>query len=538
MRAGRLGGVLAWALAALPVVSLALASVLDLGPDGVVRASVFNVALAALDPHVWDACRNSLLNAAAVTLAARVLGVGLARVATRRRFWGRPVLSALAASGLAASPAFLAIGLRAWLMSRSIDVPDWLAPMLPWLAWFWVTLVPLAPIVALAAASELERVQPAWEDAARLEGASGRRTWRHLLWPVARPGVAKALAAVFTIALIEPGGPLVLGLRRTLGFQIVEAATDPSAGQLTHASVLALGATLIALAARTLIGWWGGTETPGLSREERPVGRAATCSLWSGLVWASVLALAAAFVWLPLLGLMLSARRPEEGALAMLSEGLTRRYVRNSALLGVGVVLLDLILARLGRARRLEGVPPLALGVGALALPTVLRMAASLLSREPMPTWLAHAIDLCDPIRTPGSALLLAVALARLPLVARAAADRRDRLRPVLIDAALTLGATSKAARKTLPGRWLGVAPASALLTFVLAATNVSPALILTPTAESRTIGPAIVTFVDQPGDGFARACILGSLAFAANLVVIAWSARRGSGVQRTWLRT
>jgi len=39
----------------LPVASLALASVLDLGPDGVVRASVFNVALAALDPHVWDA---------------------------------------------------------------------------------------------------------------------------------------------------------------------------------------------------------------------------------------------------------------------------------------------------------------------------------------------------------------------------------------------------------------------------------------------------------------------------------------------------
>jgi len=173
-------------------------------------------------------------------------------------------------------------------MRGSIEVPEWLAPMLPWLAWFWVTLVPLAPIVALAAASELERVRPAWERRGPI--GRGERTADLAASALARraAGVAKALAAVFTIALIEPGAPLVLGLRRTLGFQIVEAATDPSAGQLTHASVLALGATLIALAARTLIGWWGGTETPGLSREERPVGRAATCSVWSGLVWASV----------------------------------------------------------------------------------------------------------------------------------------------------------------------------------------------------------------------------------------------------------
>lgn len=531
MRAGRLGGVLVWGFAALPVLGLASASVLDRGPDGVARVTVFNIALAALDPQVWDAFRNSLLNASAVTLAARWIGVGLARVVTRRRFWGRPVLAALAASGLAAPPAVLAIGLRR-LADGSIAVPDWLA-------WFWVTLVPLAPIVALAAAWGLERVEPAWEDAARLEGAGRGRIWRRLVWPVARPGVARALAIVFTLALIEPGGPLVLGLRRTLGFQIVEAATDPAVGRLTHASVLALGATLLALAARALIGWWGGSETPGLSKDGS-VARAGMCSIGAGLLWAVVLAIASALVWLPLVGLVLGAGRVDGGALGWLSGALTPRYVLNSALLGLGVVAVDLLLARCGSgrlARRIESVPPLALGVGTLALPEVLRMAAAGLFPEAVPSWLSSAIDLCDPIRTPGSALLVAVALVRLPLLARASADRRARLRPVLIDAAITLGASPKAARRTLPGRWLGVAPGAALATLVLAATSISPALILAPTAESRPIGPALLTLFDQPGDDLARACALGAMVFAANLLVLGWSARRGSGICRTWLR-
>ena len=38
MRVGRVLGVLAWGLAALPVLCLAPASLLDLGPDGGVRA--------------------------------------------------------------------------------------------------------------------------------------------------------------------------------------------------------------------------------------------------------------------------------------------------------------------------------------------------------------------------------------------------------------------------------------------------------------------------------------------------------------------
>ena len=48
-----------------------------------------------------------------------------------------------------------------------------------------------------------------------------------MTWPLIRPAAARAAAIVFPMALLEPGVPLILGLRRTLAFQIVEAAGRP-----------------------------------------------------------------------------------------------------------------------------------------------------------------------------------------------------------------------------------------------------------------------------------------------------------------------
>src|SRR5438132_5579859 len=99
-----LGVAVGWAFALAPALALLPAAVLDEGPGGAVRATVFPWALAALDPYVWDCARNSLLMAVLVTFAARVAGVGLARVATRWRFWGRWPLLALACAGLVVPP--------------------------------------------------------------------------------------------------------------------------------------------------------------------------------------------------------------------------------------------------------------------------------------------------------------------------------------------------------------------------------------------------------------------------------------------------
>ena len=98
-------------LTVVPVVALVLAVLLDRGPTGEVRVSIFPMALLALDPFVWTCARNSLIFAVVVTATSLVAGVGLGWLMARLRFWGQPVLRASSALLLAASPVVLALGL-------------------------------------------------------------------------------------------------------------------------------------------------------------------------------------------------------------------------------------------------------------------------------------------------------------------------------------------------------------------------------------------------------------------------------------------
>ena len=76
------------------------------------------------------------------------------------------------------------------------------------------------------------------------------------------------------------------------------------------------------------------------------------------------------------------------------------------------------------------------------------------------------------------------------------------------------------------PGR-LGASRGAIVLTFALAATNLAPAILLAPTAESRPLAPGILILADEPGDALTRAATLASLAVFTNLVALSLAARR-----------
>ncbi len=550
VRSGRLGRVLVVAVGVIamgPALALAMAALGDRGSTGSARLTLFPIALAVFDDHVWECLRNSLAMAIGVTLAARLIGVALARGVVRWRFWGRLPLAALACAGVVVPPAFGAIGLRWWLEPTGA----WSDPRVGFAIWFWVSLTSGTPLVAAATASSLARINPRWEDAARLAGAGRWRVWRGIVWPVVRPEVARALTLVFGLTLLEPGAPMVLGLRRTLGFQIAASALDPEPGQLTRAAVLALMGVLLASVGLRGIEWLGGERTASLGRVEAPSARPLAVSAGRGGFWALVLAGGAALTWLPLAGLVAAAlSRGSRGLAALGNDLLIQRTLMNSVVLGVAVVVVDLLLARVvvawsGRGpdgptvNWPERFPPLALGIGFLALPEVVRMAAE--------AWkgtgrgghagemLATLADALDPDRTPWIALVLGVGLARLPLVKRSAMDRQRSLRPTRVDAAVTLGATRRQSRRRLSGRLLGVSPSSALLTFALAATSVTPALVLAPTAETRPLGPALLFWAIDDAGGLSRPAALACLAIALNLGALALSAR--SRLAREWYR-
>ncbi len=491
-------------LTILPVLALLLAVMLDRGAGGGLRDPGFPLALFASDPFAWTCVTNSLIFAASITGLSMMIGVGLGWMIARLRFWGRGVLRNALASMLAASPACLALGVLGLLgpprhgpgpsswsdaTSGSLSLETWRG-WPAWILWIWTSLPGAVALVALATARALERVHPAWLDAARLAGSGRLRTWHGLTWPLIRPSAARAAAIVFPIALLEPGVPLILGLRRTLAFQIVEAAGRPD--PFPRLAVWTVMAAAIAFVGRLVLRWCGGplllTPAPGEGERGRAHPHVPRAGASLAMVCTAILAGAAILGWLPILGLVrpFPASVPGSGSATWSFGEVARRamappvpqLVAHSCLLGLevgaGVLLLAWVLrpdpgARLAPtiASRLVGrfalMPPLVQGVGILALPGLLAsLAGAAMQHLPgLSTPLARVADLAHELtleRNPWGILSAAVALsvgARLLQAFRRAAEQQpDELRSGL-EAALLAGpsrSTRTARGRTPPG--------------------------------------------------------------------------------------
>jgi putative spermidine/putrescine transport system permease protein len=79
----------------------------------------------------------------------------------------------------------------------------------------WIGMMQvMMPVAALVVLPAVRRINPDLERAAQTLGASPLRTWRHVVIPLARPGLVAAAAVVFTLSMTEYAIPGVLGLGR------------------------------------------------------------------------------------------------------------------------------------------------------------------------------------------------------------------------------------------------------------------------------------------------------------------------------------
>jgi ABC-type Fe3+ transport system permease subunit len=540
----------------------------DRGPAGEARVSLFPLALLALDPFVWTCVWNSLIFAVFITLSSLVVGVGLGWVLVRRRFWGRPFLRGAVAGLLAVPPVFLALGLLglseppnpgswssavSWANVQELSLESWRGLPL-WALWFWTTLPSTVALVALTSASAFEQLEPEWTEAARLAGASPLRAWWSLTWPLVRPAAARAAALVFPLALVEPGSPLVLNLRRTIAFQVVQTAAgrDP----FPRIAVWATLAGLIGLAGAILICWWGrgsagGLPLPLTSRRNRPP-PPRTSSL-PALACTLALACWASLGWLPTLGLLRVTSSGGWAGLGFLVDPaqLLRRLVQppvpelaiNSLVLGLeAAAVVTLLAALVQRDRRSRSVPvaparlpwptlalsPVVQGVGILSVPWLLERAARGLGDSP--GWerttghLAHLAAALSPHRNPWSLLVGSVVLVvGVPLVNgwhESTWFERTGERSQFEAAQLAGASKSRAwivATQWQWGRWFG----RFILVWCVAATNLAPALFLTPWADGRTITPGVLALADAPDGARPQAAALALCAIAINLISV-----------------
>ena len=446
-----------------PVLALLPAAVLDIGPEPESRArfSVFPLALAALDPLIWTSLWNSVAAAVIVAVGSLVIGVALGGVAARFRFWGRPVFSTMCTAPAVVAPAFLAFGLLSLfgpagprgicrLFDSIAQAEGYSARMWPWLVWIWAALIQGVALVVLTTRSALGRMKPFTQDAARLAGARPLRIWWTLTWPTLRPPVVSAVYLVFMFNVADPAATLVLGLRRTLGFQMVATALGPD--PFPRLAAIALFVLAITLAGRTLLWWRGGSIldaviAPGhdLDSQDRQTQTATwPCAALSIVV----LGFWSLLAWFPLAGLLrlgLEQTTYPENTHSMARLGIVHlfwrlstypapRLLAHSALLGLGLAALLYLLAwrpapgpvgALARGWRSTFafvtvlVPPLVAGAGVLALGRTAmlssRFFAANLEWPRAGLWMERSALALDPFLSPGLVLFLGACLAFLP---------------------------------------------------------------------------------------------------------------------------
>jgi iron(III) transport system permease protein len=543
-----------------PLAALVPAALLDLGPEGGVRFSIFPLVLTLHDPTVATSLGQSLALAAAVAGSSALIGGVLAGAVTRRAFWGRPLLRWVLAAAGVLPPAFLALGILGLpgLLAIGIGSPaDGSSMAFPtgwrWAAWAWASLVPGTAWVLEAVARALEEQAPEGRSAARLAGAGPFRTWRDFTWPAIRPALLAAALGVFVLTLADPGPPLILGLRRTLGFQVV--ATLSGREPFPRAAVLGLLILAVALLVRLL---WGLRAAPHpsfgwASVPRRPAAPPGSCAgLPEATATGAVLLGAAALAYLPLAGLVRLALQPGAAADPALAAVLP-----GTAGLAAAVGLVLVVAARIGPRGRPEGrgrrplieasgsgvLPPLVVGVGLLALLRVAALAASWLGGEPTGTaagparllaWLAGSES-----GGAGAVLLwLGVCLAWVPAVLggagfREAGPEADRRR---VEQALLAGAGRSRALELARAGGRAIPPGVLALWSLLAAVAVAPAVVLGGPEPGRSLGPAVVALADGPPASRAAAGLLALGGAAACLS--AWAAARARPGSRPGVST
>ncbi|QSQ22020.1 iron ABC transporter permease [Pyxidicoccus parkwayensis] len=395
------------------------------------------------------------------------------------------------------------------------------------------------PLVLLAGAAALRRVDPALEEAARVCGASPVRALLTTTLPLALPSLLSGAVMVFLMAASSFGVPYLLGVSaspptRVLTTRIYELVLLGGDAGLARASVLATGLLLLvplALLATWALGRSGRVRLSagkGMSSRPFPLGRArGAATLAVGLV-------CAVWVLLPLAAILLTSLQRSFGAdlawreltlahwSGVLLEPRTLRATGRSLLLAAGagvlVCVLGLAAAVLQRSFRRAGAGVEALAVWPYAVPgTVIALALLLAFSRDLRFILLDRVAFVLALAHTPWLLLIAYAAKYLALGARNSTEALAQIDPSLAEAARVSGASPLRAFLDAPLPLLRPALVVAfVLAFLACATEITMSVLLVP-AGSEVLGTLL--FELQSYADPAAAAVL-ACAFVALVVV------------------
>ena len=216
----------------------------------------------------WFPLWLSLRVAATATVFAAMVGIALAYLLAKGRFWGRGLLEALATVPIVLPPTVLGYYL---LVSLGVRSPLGRA----WESVFGYTLVftPTAAVVAASvsampfvlrtARAAIEAVDPRFEQAARTIGLSEWRVAAQVTLPLARRGLIAGVALGFARALGDFGVTVMLagnipGRTQTMPIAVYDAVQS---GNDHRASIMSAVLGGIAVAVLVAVNWLSRTPS-------------------------------------------------------------------------------------------------------------------------------------------------------------------------------------------------------------------------------------------------------------------------------------
>lgn len=212
---------------------------------------------------------NSLAQATLVGVLSTLLGLAFALVAQRTRFPFPRLFKVLAVLPVITPPFVIGLALillfgRAGMVTTLLN--DWFH--LPRSRWLYgmpgltiAQLLAFTPISYLVLLGVLQGVSPSMEEASQTLRSGPWRTFRHVTWPLIRPGLANAFLIAFIESLADFGNPMMIGgnfrvLSTSVYFAVVGAAQDQG-----QAAVLAIVLLSFSLSAFLLQRLWIGRRS-------------------------------------------------------------------------------------------------------------------------------------------------------------------------------------------------------------------------------------------------------------------------------------
>ena len=165
--------------------------------------------------ETWSALGLSVRVAVLATVLNAVVGIPLAYVLARRRFWGRGAVDLLVTLPLVLPPTvtgyylIVLLGRRGWLGGPLYDLAG-LTITFTWYAAVVAAAVMALPLLVRTARAAIESVDRDLERAAYTLGRSEWRTALEVTLPLARHGILAGLVLAFARALGEFGATLML----------------------------------------------------------------------------------------------------------------------------------------------------------------------------------------------------------------------------------------------------------------------------------------------------------------------------------------